>query len=58
MMARVQAKLPETSIFFSAGMGLVNTFFQMFIVLGMYNFVFDLNLVRIYYITKKIIIDE
>ena len=34
----VQAYLPETSPFFSAQMALVSTFFQMFIVLGMYNF--------------------
>ena len=34
----VQANLPETSPFLSAQMTLVSTFFQMFIVLGMYNF--------------------
>jgi hypothetical protein len=34
----VQAKLPKTSPFLSAQMALVSTFFQMFIVLGMYNF--------------------
>ena len=36
------ANLPETNPFFSAQMALVSTFFQMFIVLGMYNFGFDL----------------
>ena len=30
--------LPETSPFLSAQIALVSTFFQMFIVLGMYNF--------------------
>ena len=34
----VQANLPETSPFLSAQMALVSTFFQMFIVLGMYNY--------------------
>ena len=34
----VQANLPETSPYLSAQMALVSTFFQMFIVLGMYNF--------------------
>ena len=34
----VQANLPETSPFLSAQMALVSTFFQMFIVLGMYKF--------------------
>ena len=39
----VHANLPETSPFLSAQMALVSTFFQMFIVLGMYNFGMDLN---------------
>ena len=34
----VQANLPETSPFLFAQMALVSTFFQMLIVLGMYNF--------------------
>jgi hypothetical protein len=34
----VQANLPETSPFLPAQMALVSTFFQMFILLGMYNF--------------------
>ena len=34
----VQANLPETSPFLSAKIALVSTFFQMLIVLGMYNF--------------------
>ena len=34
----VQANLPETSPFLPAQMALVSTFFQMIIVLGMYNF--------------------
>ena len=34
----VQANLPETSTFLSAQMALVSTFFQTFIVLGIYNF--------------------
>ena len=34
----VQANLPETSPFFSAQMALMSTFFQMYIVLWMYNF--------------------
>ena len=33
---------PETSPFFSAQMALVSTFFQMFIVLGTYNFVYGI----------------
>ena len=34
----VQANLPETSPFLSAQMVLVSPIFQMFIVLGIYNF--------------------
>ena len=34
----VKVNLPEISPFLSAQMALVSTFFQMFIVLGMYNF--------------------
>ena len=34
----VQASLPETSPFLSAQMAFMSTFFQVFIVLGMYNF--------------------
>ena len=34
----VQANLPETSPFLSAQMASVSTFFQLFVVLGMYNF--------------------
>jgi hypothetical protein len=34
----VQVNLPETSPFFFAQMALVITFFQTFILLGMYNF--------------------
>ena len=34
----VEANLPETSPFLSAQMALLSTFFQVFIVLGMYNF--------------------
>ena len=34
----VKANLPETCPFLSAQMALVSTFFQMFIVLEMYNF--------------------
>jgi hypothetical protein len=39
----VQANLPETSPFLFAQMALVSTFIQMFIVLGMYNFVYMLD---------------
>ena len=35
----IQAILPETSPFLSAQMAVLSSFFQMFIVLGMYNFV-------------------
>jgi hypothetical protein len=44
----VQANLPETSplFFFYAQMALVSTFFQMFIVLGMYNFRGNFSLQR------------
>ena len=47
----VQANLPDTSPFLSAQMALVSTFFQMFIVLGMYNFaqVLDLFLPEFHY---------
>ena len=34
----IQAILPETSLFLSAQMAVLSSFFQMFIVLGMYNF--------------------
>ena len=34
----IQAILPETSPFLSAQMAVLSSFFQMFIVLGMYNF--------------------
>jgi hypothetical protein len=34
----IQAILPETSPFLSAQMAVLSGFFQMFIVLGMYNF--------------------
>ena len=34
----IQAILPETSPFLSAQMAVLSIFFQMFIVLGMYNF--------------------
>ena len=37
-MYTVQANFAETSSFLSTQMALVSTFFQMFIVLGMYNF--------------------
>ena len=39
----IQAILPETSPFLSAQMAVLSSFFQMFIVLGMYNFVFILK---------------
>ena len=39
----VQANLPETSPFFSAQMALVSTFFQIFIVLAIYNFAWLIN---------------
>ena len=42
----IQANLPETSPFLSAQMALVSTLFQMFIVLGMYNFGSKLNIGR------------
>ena len=35
----IQAILPETSPFLSAQMAVLSSFFQLFIVLGMYNFV-------------------
>ena len=44
----VQANLPETSPLLSALMDLVSTFFQMFIVLGKYNFEFLSNLFLLY----------
>jgi hypothetical protein len=34
----IQAILPETSPFLSAQMAVLSSFFQIFIVLGMYNF--------------------
>ena len=39
----VQDNLPETSPFLTAKMALVSTFFQMFMVLGMYNFGVQIN---------------
>ena len=39
----IQTNLPDTSPFLSAKMTLVSTFFQMFIVLGMYNFALCLD---------------
>ena len=36
-----QAILPETNPFLSAQIALMNTFFQMFIVLGMYEFSYE-----------------
>ena len=36
----IQAILPETSPYLSAQMAVLSSFFQMFIVLGMYNFAF------------------
>ena len=38
VLLNVQANLPENSPFLSTQMALVRTFFQMFLVLGMYNF--------------------
>jgi hypothetical protein len=39
----IQAILPETSPFLSAQMAVLSSFFQVFIVLGMYNFAWNVN---------------
>ena len=38
ILLEIQGVLPETSPFLSAQMAVLSSFFQMFIVLGMYNF--------------------
>ena len=38
LLLEIQAILPETSPFLSAQMAVLSNFFQMFIVLGVYNF--------------------
>ena len=43
----IQAILSETSPFLSAQMAVLSSFFQMFIVLGMYNFGFDYDLITL-----------
>ena len=42
----MQTILPETSPFLSAQMAVMSSFFQMFIVLGMYNFALPVNFSR------------
>ena len=43
----MQAILPETSPFLSAQIAVLSSFFQMFIVLGMYNFVTRLEIIHL-----------
>ena len=58
MLLYVQANLPKTSPFSPAQMTVLSIFFQAFIVLGMYNFVFPLapSITKIEFV-QKIVMD-